>query len=135
MRAATLSAVLFAAALSGDARAEDWGPWGGEWAPVEGVEAGPAPTQPSTGALARMWRWYRARSDRDGARCPYYPTCSAYGYTAVRRHGLALGGLYTLDRLLREYPQMGEFDHYPLITKYGTPRLVDPVPSVRERGD
>ena len=119
--------------MVGLASADPWGPWNDTWAPVEGVEAGPPAVAPSTGLLARMYRWYRKQSDKDGARCPYYPTCSGYGYTAVRRHGVVLGGLYTLDRLLREYPSMGEDDNYPKMTVYGTLRLHHPVPPARQR--
>ncbi len=108
-----------------------WGPWQDAWAPVDGVEALPAASPASETALARMYRWYRKQSDKDGARCPYYPTCSSYGYTAVRRHGVFVGGLFTLDRLLREYRRMGEDDFYPLVTVYGTVRFHDPVPPAR----
>ena len=38
------------------------------------------------------------------ARCRYYPTCSAYGITALRRFGPLRGGYLTLHRLLRCHP-------------------------------
>ena len=116
------------------ARAADWEPE--QWpAPAPGVYAGPVEVE-ETGALAALWRWYRARSDRDGARCPYYPTCSGFARTSVRRHGLVVGGWLAADRLMREYPGMAEVDHYPLVTPHGHPRFLDPVPeAVIERRD
>jgi uncharacterized protein len=110
----------------------EWGPWKDGWAPYADVAAS-APAAPARGGtLEALYRWYRGRSDRNGARCPYYPTCSGFGITAVRRYGPVIGGMYTVDRLLREYPGMQHPDHYPLVTPHEIPRLSDPVPARRD---
>lgn len=46
-----------------------------------------------------------------GARCRFYPSCSEYGATAIRRYGLARGGRMTVRRLCRCHPfNPGGFD-------------------------
>jgi putative component of membrane protein insertase Oxa1/YidC/SpoIIIJ protein YidD len=124
-------ALLLSAAVAKDA---EWGPWEDRWAPVAGVEAEKTPPPRRGGLFEDLYQWYRGRSDRDGARCPYYPTCSGYGITAVRTWGPIAGGMLTIDRLLREYPGMEHADHYPLVTPHEIPRLHDPVPPRRRKG-
>jgi len=36
--------------------------------------------------------------------CRYMPTCSAYAYEAVQKHGIFRGGFMALRRLLRCHP-------------------------------
>ena len=125
--------LLLSASLAFAAPAPAWEPQ--DWpAPALGVSASAAHTVASTSTLLKMYRWYRKQSDKDGARCPYYPTCSAYGLKAVQTWGVP--GLWlTGDRLMREYPWMGKVDDYPIVTPYGTPRFYDPVPlRRRDRG-
>lgn len=123
-----MSAALLLGALLGTPwAAEPWGPWAGPW--VDDAPTSPAPA----GAVERLWRAYRARSDQDGAVCPYYPTCSGYARQALRTWGLPVGALLTVDRLLREYPRMAQQDHYPVVTPHASPRLHDPVPPRRGR--
>lgn len=118
------------------AQASDWGPWEGRWAPVGEVQATPAPSPPRHGLFEWAYRLYRKASAKDTAgTCPYYPTCSGYAVLSVREHGPLLGGLLTVDRLLREYPGMANADHYPLVTPHATPRLHDPVPPRPARRD
>ena len=48
------------------------------------------------------------------ATCKYYPTCSAYAVTALRRHGALKGSWLTLRRLGRCHPwSSGGVDHVP----------------------
>lgn len=60
---------------------------------------------------------------QDGKTCTFIPSCSAYGYQAVKRYGL-LGVLMTADRLLRchpanrqYYPSIGDYAYEPVRSK------------------
>ena len=48
--------------------------------------------------------------------CRYHPTCSEYSAKAVRVHGIAKGGILTVQRLLRCFPDVpvGTEDSVPL---------------------
>lgn len=49
-----------------------------------------------------------------GPVCRYYPSCSAYGVTALERHGLLRGTWLTVTRVLRCHPwAAGGVDHVP----------------------
>lgn len=49
-----------------------------------------------------------------GPVCRYYPSCSAYGVTALERHGLVRGTALTIWRVLRCNPwARGGVDHVP----------------------
>jgi putative component of membrane protein insertase Oxa1/YidC/SpoIIIJ protein YidD len=129
-----LLTISILATLASPARADDWGPWNQAWIPVNGVAATAAAPSPRAGIFEVAYRWYRDDiSPKNGAKCPFYPTCSSYGIQSVRRFGPLVGSLYTLDRLLREYPGMDKVDHYPLVTPHALPRLSDPVPPRRDR--
>jgi putative membrane protein insertion efficiency factor len=52
--------------------------------------------------------------------CRYYPSCSAYTYTAVQEYGGIRGGIMGLRRILRCHPWH--------------PGGMDPVPDVLEKG-
>jgi len=46
--------------------------------------------------------------------CRYYPSCSAYGLTAVQEHGVIKGGWMTARRLVRCHPwAAGGIDDVP----------------------
>lgn len=122
--------VFASLALAGSEPRWEPGPWP---APALGVSTAAPAAPPPTDLLSRVYAWYRHRSDQDGGHCPYYPTCSGYGRSAVSEWGLPLGTLLTVDRLLREYPGMAKADDYPLVTPYGVPRLADPVPKRKVR--
>jgi putative membrane protein insertion efficiency factor len=75
-------------------------------------------------ALMTPIRWFQTYvSPMDGPRCQFAPTCSAFGYEAVRDHGPWHGLLMTADRLLR-CSHLTDPRDYP-----GRPdgQLVDPV--------
>ncbi|MFO8102260.1 MAG: membrane protein insertion efficiency factor YidD [Dehalococcoidia bacterium] len=46
--------------------------------------------------------------------CRYQPTCSQYGYEAIKKHGVIKGGWMTAWRILRCHPlAKGGFDPVP----------------------
>lgn len=64
----------------------------------------------------RAIRWYqRVLSPRKPyPTCKYYPSCSAYAYTAIERFGVIRGGLLAAWRLLRCNPfSKGGVDYVP----------------------
>lgn len=63
----------------------------------------------------RLIRWYqRVISPAFPARCKYYPTCSAYAVTAIRRFGSVRGLFLAFLRLLRCQPwNRGGIDDVP----------------------
>lgn len=64
-------------------------------------------------ALISVWRL--VVSPLYGPTCKYYPSCSAYGLEAVRRHGAVRGTGLTIWRLLRCNPwSAGGIDDVPL---------------------
>lgn len=65
--------------------------------------------------LIRAIRWYqRCISPLFGPQCKYYPSCSHYALTAVRRFGAARGSVLTILRLLRCRPwSRGGIDDVP----------------------
>lgn len=49
-----------------------------------------------------------------GARCRFYPSCSAYAQEALRVHGVARGSWLAVRRLSRCHPwNAGGFDYVP----------------------
>ncbi len=122
MRRLLPAILLFAlwASATGASAEEPWPPWGAR-----------EPVQNRAGAdddfhlLRQGVRFFQNYiSVVDGARCPMYPTCSAYALEALDRHGPILGTFLTVDRLIHETdPQ--EHGH-PMI-KYGKRRYYDPL--------
>ncbi|HQL33038.1 MAG TPA: membrane protein insertion efficiency factor YidD [Treponemataceae bacterium] len=46
--------------------------------------------------------------------CRFYPTCSAYAYEAIQKHGPLKGLLFSIKRILRCHPfHKGGFDPVP----------------------
>ncbi len=60
----------------------------------------------------------------DGPRCGFSPTCSRYGYQAIREHGPVLGIIMTGDRMIRCNPWRRPGRDYPLLPNG---KLYDPV--------
>lgn len=60
--------------------------------------------------------------------CRYFPSCSAYGLTSLRRFGLARGSYLTLHRLVRCNPwSAGGIDHVPETwAERGSPDVAKP---------
>jgi hypothetical protein len=64
-------------------------------------------------------------SPLDGDRCPSVPTCSSYGVQAMEKHGLFLGWMMTVDRLLHEGQEEAKVS--PVVYFEGKWRIFDPV--------
>ena len=66
--------------------------------------------------VAGLFRLYQVLvSPLTPASCRYFPCCSAYGITALRRHGLWRGLSLTVWRLMRCNPwSRGGVDHVPI---------------------
>lgn len=46
--------------------------------------------------------------------CRFVPTCSEYGYIAIKRHGFWMGSWYLLKRIIKCHPfHPGGFDDVP----------------------
>ena len=62
--------------------------------------------------LIRFYQKYISPMKR--TKCPYCPTCSAYGLEAIQKHGAIKGGALTAWRLIRCNPfSRGGFDPVP----------------------
>ncbi len=60
----------------------------------------------------------------DGDRCPSEPTCSSYSVQVFKKHGLVLGWLMTVDRLIHEGD---EWTVSPVKNRNGKGKIIDPV--------
>lgn len=60
----------------------------------------------------------------DGDRCPSEPTCSSYSVQAFKKHGLAMGWLMTVDRLIHEGD---EWTVSPVKNRNGKGKIIDPI--------
>jgi len=56
------------------------------------------------GLLGLLRGWQLLASPTYGQTCRFYPSCSAYGVEAVRRHGPGRGSLLIVRRLARCHP-------------------------------
>lgn len=49
-----------------------------------------------------------------GTKCPYFPSCSAYGMEAIEKHGAIIGSVLAIWRILRCNPfSKGGYDPVP----------------------
>jgi hypothetical protein len=66
--------------------------------------------------------WRLLISPLYGPTCKYYPSCSAYGLEAVRRHGAVRGSALTVWRIMRCNPwSLGGVDDVPPARERGRP--------------
>jgi uncharacterized protein len=95
------------------------------------------------GALARVLvllisGYRRFVSPMLGARCRFYPSCSAYALEAIGRYGAGRGSWLALRRLSRCHPfHAGGLDPVPAsrsLAAAGEPRR-GPVSLIEERGN
>ena len=65
--------------------------------------------------LLKMIRLYqRYISPVKYTRCPYFPTCSNYGFMAIEKHGAIKGSILAFWRILRCNPfSRGGYDPVP----------------------
>ena len=99
---------------------------------ARGDEGAAASSNPSgtveerRGFAERFLSFYRDNiSAVDGDRCPSYPTCSSYSVQAFRKHGLVMGWLMTVDRLIHEGREEAAVS--PRILSDGKLKIYDPV--------
>lgn len=72
------------------------------------------PRNPITLLVLAVMRVWQLVPRIDQQRCRFYPSCSAYGITAVQRFGVVRGGWLALRRLGRCHPwNPGGVDHVP----------------------
>ena len=63
-------------------------------------------------ALVRLYQKFI--SPLTGAHCRYYPTCSHYAVTALKKHGFIKGGILSVWRIMRCNPfSNGGVDYVP----------------------
>ena len=124
-----LSSILLVLALCASLPATAGAISAGMRGPRQPLEATPAATRPESPgtfrqALMTPIRWFQTYvSPMDGPRCQFVPSCSGFGYEAVRDHGPWQGGLMTADRLLR-CSHLTDRRDYPLRPDG---KLADPV--------
>ncbi|MGI6118880.1 MAG: membrane protein insertion efficiency factor YidD [Bilifractor sp.] len=65
--------------------------------------------------MIKMIRFYQKYlSPLKSTKCPYTPSCSAYGLEAIQKYGALKGGLLALWRILRCNPfSHGGYDPVP----------------------
>lgn len=101
------------------ATAAAWGPW-------QATASNPQRSlQTEINPLDQAVRTFQKYiSPIDGARCPMYPTCSAYSRQALHKHGPLLGMFMTADRLMHEGDPIEQQEP---ILKWGHRRFFDPL--------
>jgi putative membrane protein insertion efficiency factor len=87
---------------------------------TEGIET--SPVKPVVLGAIRFFQ--KNLSPLDGPRCVLYPTCSRYGYLAIKKYGVFKGIMMTGDRLIRCNPSRTADHNYHLLPDG---RLYDPL--------
>ena len=111
--------LLFLGAFPAIATAADWGPW--EATATQQQRTSKTEINPLDQAVRTFQKYI---SPIDGARCPMYPTCSAYSRQALHKHGALLGIFMTADRLMHEGDPIEQQEP---INKWGHRRYFDPL--------
>ncbi len=76
------------------------------------VESKPSPAARALMASVRVYQ--KVLSPAMGGNCRYYPSCSEYGYDAIRLHGAGRGSLMAVKRIGRCQPfHEGGYDPVP----------------------
>jgi putative component of membrane protein insertase Oxa1/YidC/SpoIIIJ protein YidD len=128
MRVFLLTVVLGAQAVQSSAAANLLnGPW--EQEPERVSTAAQVTVRDTASPAARVFCgllafFQQVISPVDGNRCPSHPTCSRYSVQAYRKHGVLLGTLMTVDRLVHE---ASEASFAPVIEVHGVRRIYDPL--------
>lgn len=116
------AATLVAGAPGTDARA---------WAEKPGVQSSSdKETTEASASGSGIGTWfvgfYRNHiSPVDGDRCPSTPSCSSYSLQAIRKHGVFVGWMMTVDRLIHEGKEEARVS--PVVQFQGRWRIYDPV--------
>ena len=61
----------------------------------------------------------------DSDRCPSLPSCSSYSIKAIKKHGIFIGWVMTVDRLIHEGRE--ETKVSPMVFSEGKWKIYDPV--------
>jgi len=94
-----------------DVRGKGGSAWRSAWRSAREMASGAARNM----ALLCIW-FYRKFLSRLRARptCRFYPTCSAYAYEAIRKHGVFRGGYLAARRIVKCHPfHPGGYDPVP----------------------
>ena len=118
-------------ALLSSAEGNEWGPWDKDKR-YESVISPPQPSQDKQSFFKKITTFppqllitffQKVISPVDGATCDFYPTCSAYGKHALKKHGLIIGLAMANERVNRYHSPEG----YELIYKFDRYYINDPV--------
>ncbi|MBN2568688.1 MAG: membrane protein insertion efficiency factor YidD [Deltaproteobacteria bacterium] len=127
----TICALFFLAfeSFAGEGKDDPFVPWAFNVTPKKGpaveiTEIEEPLSFASKATLFAMDFFINYVSKVDGDRCPMYPTCSAYGVDAIRKHGFLIGIVMTADRLIHENNEM---DYAVIVKKGARHRYFDPL--------
>lgn len=67
--------------------------------------------------------YQKAISPLNGPKCSFHPTCSEYGYQAIKKHGPVLGSIMGTARMLKDH----QSEKYPITLKNGKIKNFDPI--------
>jgi len=74
----------------------------------------PSPSPAARVLMGAVRAYQKALSPAMGGNCRYYPSCSEYGYDAIRLHGAGRGSWMAVKRIGRCHPfHEGGYDPVP----------------------